>query len=209
MWTNWRPDWLPWYLESYINGVHNLGVPQPWIFPIFPWVALAFAGLAAGLSALARRCALHEVRTAVWFGIAGAALAGLALVAASYGWPAYFARDFWHTSPDFFLFRVGLLLVILLAAYAWCRWGRPARMFSPLVQLGQTSLLVYWVHIEFVYGRLSILPKRASTVPEATLGLLAIFVAMLLLSILRTRTKGRGREILALFRKRPAQVLEG
>lgn len=48
LWTTWRPDWLPWPLESYINGVHNLGTPQPWIFPIFPWTAFAFAGLAAG-----------------------------------------------------------------------------------------------------------------------------------------------------------------
>src|SRR5271168_1605758 len=48
LWTTWRPDWLPWPLESYVNGVHNLGTPQAWLFPIFPWSAFAFAGLAAG-----------------------------------------------------------------------------------------------------------------------------------------------------------------
>src|SRR5258708_22973275 len=48
LWTTWRPDWLPWPVESYINGVHNLGGPQPWLFPIFPWTAFAFTGLAAG-----------------------------------------------------------------------------------------------------------------------------------------------------------------
>src|SRR6202451_3501176 len=25
LWTTWRPDWLPWPLESYIHSVHNLG----------------------------------------------------------------------------------------------------------------------------------------------------------------------------------------
>ena len=35
-------------LESYVDGVHNLGVPQPGIFPVFPWTAFAFAGLAVG-----------------------------------------------------------------------------------------------------------------------------------------------------------------
>ena len=35
--------------------------------------------------------------------------------------------------------------------------------FSPLIQLGKTSLLVYWVHIEFVYGRFSILRKEQQT----------------------------------------------
>ena len=48
IWTSWSPRWLPWPLESYINGVHNLGTPQAWLFPIFPWTAFAFAGLAAG-----------------------------------------------------------------------------------------------------------------------------------------------------------------
>ena len=92
--------------------------------------------------------------------------------------------------------RVGMLLVILAAAYAWCRWGAGQWGFSPLIQLGQTSLLVYWVHIEFVYGRLSILPKHAVSIPTASLGLLTIFLAMLLLSVLRTRLKGRGADLL-------------
>ena len=48
VWTTWRPRFLPWQLETYINGVHNLGSPQPWLFPIFPWTGFAFAGLALG-----------------------------------------------------------------------------------------------------------------------------------------------------------------
>jgi fucose 4-O-acetylase-like acetyltransferase len=71
--------------------------------------------------------------------------------------------------------------------------------------MGQTSLLVYWVHIEFVYGRFSILPKRAQDIRTASLGLLTIFLSMLLLSVLRTKLKGRGIETLAWLR-RPARV---
>ena len=108
-------------------------------------------------------------------------------------YPVY---DFWHTSPNFFLIRVGILLLILSFAFAWCRWGwgalgSGAGIWNPLLQLGQASLLVYWVHIEFVYGKFSILPKRASSIPVATFGLCAIFVAMLLLSMARTRWKAR------------------
>jgi fucose 4-O-acetylase-like acetyltransferase len=83
--------------------------------------------------------------------------------------------------------RVGLLLIIAFLSYAWCRWGLGAWGFSPLIQLGQTSLLVYWVHIEFVYGRFSLLPKRAAGIRTASLGLLTIFLMMLALSLLRTR----------------------
>ena len=39
LYTNWRPTWLPWPIESYIDGCHNLGSPQPWLFPLFPWAA--------------------------------------------------------------------------------------------------------------------------------------------------------------------------
>ena len=112
--------------------------------------------------------------------------------------------DFWHTSPNFFLIRVGLLLAILAVTYAWCRWGAGQWGFSPLIQLGQTSLLVYWVHIEFVYGRVSILPKQVVGIRTASFGLLAIFVAMLLFSVWRTRLKRGGGESLfaeSLYRK--------
>ena len=107
-------------------------------------------------------------------------------------YPVY---DFWHTSPNFILIRVGILLVVLAAVYAWCRWGAGQWGFSPLIQLGQTSLLVYWVHIEFVYGRFSILPKRVQDIRGASLGLLTIFLCMLVLSFLRTWLKGRGSEV--------------
>jgi hypothetical protein len=102
----------------------------------------------------------------------------------------YAVYDYWHTSPNFFLIRVGMLLVIVTASYAWCRWGLGQWGFSPLIQLGQASLLVYWVHIEFVYGRVSILPKHAQGIAGASAGLLAIFLAMLALAYIRTHTRG-------------------
>ena len=35
-------------LESYVNGVHIFDKPQVWLFPVFPWAAFAFTGLAVG-----------------------------------------------------------------------------------------------------------------------------------------------------------------
>lgn len=206
LWTSWRPRWLPWPLESYICGVHTFGEPQPWLFPIFPWAGFAFAGLATGfflVSDLARR---REVRTFALVGSSGVAVIAIARWFDHHPRRIYAVYDFWHTSPNFFFIRVGLLLLILSAAFAWVRWSfrpafaKPAKgeagSFSPMIQLGQTSLLVYWVHIEFVYGRFSILPRNAMSIGQASLGLLVIFLGMLLLSLLRTRLKGRGAEIL-------------
>ncbi|MGC2002251.1 MAG: hypothetical protein WA658_20500, partial [Candidatus Acidiferrales bacterium] len=110
------------------------------------------------------------------------------------------AYDYWHTSPNFFLARVGLMLILFPVSYWWCRWVISRIPFSPMVQMGQTSLLVYWVHIEFVYGRFSILQKNMQTIPMATLGFLIITATMVLLSLARTRAKGHGAEIVAWLR---------
>jgi hypothetical protein len=187
LWTIWRPSWLPWPLESYINGVHNLGLPQPWLFPIFPWTAFAFAGLAAGFVLFSDWGPAHTTHVLALFGVTGAGLIVTSRWLDHLPIQLYSVYDYWHTSPNFFLLRVGLLLMIGFLSYAWCRWGLGARGFSPLIQMGQTSLLVYWVHLEFVYGRLSILPKRVNSIRTASLGLLTIFLMMLALSLLRTR----------------------
>ena len=205
LWTTWRPRWLPWPLESYINGVHNLGQPQPWLFPLFPWAGFAFAGLGVGFILLSDWSRTRTARSFALLGAAGLLLIMFARWCDARPQQLYAVYDFWHTSPNFFLIRVGFLLLILLASYAWCRWGLGTVGFSPLIQLGQTSLLVYWVHIEFVYGRFSILTKRAGTIRTASAGLAAIFGSMLLLSLLRTQMRRRGPEFW-LWLRRPLKT---
>jgi uncharacterized membrane protein len=225
LWTTWRPNWLPWPLESYINGVHNLGTPQAGLFPIFPWAAFAFAGLATGFILQSEWARRHETLIFLLAGTTGFVFVAAARWLDAQPRQLYAVYDYWHTSPNFFLIRVGMLLAILTASYALCRWvigkwvigkwpigksligkrGPAQSSLSPLIQLGQASLLVYWVHIELVYGRFSILPKHSQSIRTASFGLLTIFLAMLLLAFLRTRLKGRGAEMLAWFRS-PARA---
>jgi uncharacterized membrane protein len=190
LWTTWSPNWLPWPVASYINGVHNLGTPQAWLFPIFPWSGFAFAGLAVGLVLESDWARARETKV-----LLSVSLVGLALIQVSRWFDAlprhlYPVYDYWHTSPQFFLTRVGMLLVMLTLSYAWCRWGTAPRGFSPIIQLGQASLVVYWVHIELVYGRVSILPKRSEGIAGASAGLLTMCVAMVLLAYIRTHFEG-------------------
>ncbi|MCU1299862.1 MAG: hypothetical protein JWQ87_146 [Candidatus Sulfotelmatobacter sp.] len=206
LWTTWRPRLLPWELESYIDGVHNLGHPQSWIFPIFPWTAFAFAGLALGfllLSAPAKKLGAYAF---LWIAVSGSGFVLFSKFLDSRGLRIYPAYDYWHTSPSFFIIRVGMLLLLTTLAYGWCRWGPGQWGFSPLIQLGKTSLLVYWVHIELVYGRFAILPHRSQTIAGASEGLLAIFLLMLALSFLRTglltKLSGRFRDSLTWRRRR-------
>jgi uncharacterized membrane protein len=210
LWTTWRPRWLPWPIESYVDGVQNLGVPQAGVFPVFPWTAFAFAGLAVGFILQSQWAREKEVRTLLLAGAAGVVLIEFARWLDAQPRQLYAVEDYWHTSPSFFLIRVGMLLLILTGSYAWCRWG-PIKLpglwgFSPLVLLGQASLLVYWVHIEFVYGRVSILPKRRMGIGAASAGLLVITLAMLALAYARTKAKGSGREALGWLRVSPART---
>ena len=191
LWTTHRPRFLPWPVESYINGVHIFPEPQHWLFPLFPWAAFAFAGLAVGFLVYTSFARRNEALFFFLIGLAGVGACYLSRFLDASSVHLYAVYDYWHSNPNFLLMRCGILLIITFLVYAWCRWGLAQLGFSPVIQLGKTSLLVYWVHIEFVYGRFSILPKRACSIPKATIGLFVIFLAMLALSILRTRYKKR------------------
>src|SRR5712692_540242 len=197
LWTTWQPRFLPWEIETYINEVHNLGQQQAWLFPVFPWTAFAFAGLAFGFLLVSDSARKLGASAFLLAGAVGLVLICGAKFLDSRPWQIYPVYDFWHTSPTFFAIRLGMLLLLVLLAYAWCRWGLGQWGFSPLIQLGNTSLLVYWVHIEFVYGRFSILPHRSQSITGATRGLITIFLAMLVLSLLRTKMKGRFADLLS------------
>ena len=189
LWTTLRPKFLPWPLESYINGIHIFNAPQPWLFPFFPWGAFAFAGLAVGFFLFTDLAKRREALTFALIGLSGIVACALSQLFDKSPIHLYAVYDYWHSSPNFLLFRTGLLLAVLFGSYAWCRWGFAQTGFSPLIQLGKTSLLVYWVHIQFVYGGLSILPKRQCSVAKTTLGLVVIILAMLALALVRTNWK--------------------
>jgi uncharacterized membrane protein len=160
------------------------------LFPVFPWTGFAFAGLAVGFLLQTKWARAHEARIFFSLGAAGAVLIELSRWMDAQPRQIYPVYNYWLTSPQFFLIRVGMLLVIMTGVYVWCRWGAAQWGFSPVIQLGQASLLVYWVHIEFVYGRVSILPKHAMSIGGATVGLLVITLAMLALAYIRTHAKG-------------------
>jgi uncharacterized membrane protein len=196
LWTTMRPRWLPWFLESYINGVHTYDAPQVWLFPIFPWTGFAFAGLALGCFLFDDWATQHLAKTIGLLGILGAVLFFISLGVDRLPLRYFAPYDYWHTSPAFFLARIGVLLIFFPLSYAWCRWGLGAARFRPIMWLGQTSLLVYWVHIVFVYGHLSIMRKHEQTIPAASMGIIVITAAMILLAVVRLHWKGHGAELL-------------
>ena len=66
---------------------------------------------------------------------------------------------FWGPSPTFFFIRLGIVTAFLPLCWM-LRRAMPARVAALLGTLGASSLFVYWVHVELVYGGVAILIKR-------------------------------------------------
>src|SRR5262245_29008664 len=168
---------LPDPLERYLRPVGTATA-----FTLFPWAGFLLAGCAVGLWLDTK-----TPREERWVNYAVAVL-GAALLAAGYGdsfLPAiYHHRDFWTSSPTFFFIRLGFLLMLVGVAYLWHTDGRGQSrvpMFftrAPLVELGRSSLFVYWIHVEMAYGILTAPIHRRLPLEQAYVGFL-LFALML------------------------------
>jgi uncharacterized membrane protein len=139
---------LPGFVLSYVNGNDH-----PSYFSFFPWAAFTLAGITFGYILIEAKQRIGEPeffkRVAVFAICAYAAGRAMSLTSMfEYGF-----FDYSLTSPHYFLVRLGWVLLILYGAYLWSRHELAAG-WSPLISLGQASLIVYWLHVDIVYGRL-------------------------------------------------------
>jgi uncharacterized membrane protein len=176
---------LPDPIEAYIKPVDGLSN-----FVFFPWAGFVFAGAIVGLVLDALRTRRQEHLANVGF-----LLSGIALAVASYELsflPTLFPQShFWTTSPSFFYLRLGIMTAAVGLAYLWDERPGAAHKWSPLQQLGRTSLFIYWIHVEMVYGVIS-LPLRKRLSFEMSWVALAVFcLFMLWCSIYKDRVVGR------------------
>ena len=174
------PGTVPALVRSYF-------FPSTTEFGFFPWAAFLAFGMAAG-SVL--RVIKHEDlgKTVLWFLGVGIATAVAAHQLSNLPYSVYAKSDFWLNSPALVFIKTGATLAVLGLAYAWVHSASLDR-WSVFRQLGTTSLLVYWVHIELVYGRWFGIWKEAFSVPQV-LTYTAILIALMIgLSVLRTRYK--------------------
>jgi uncharacterized membrane protein len=150
---------LPDPLEAYLRPAGNYAA-----FPLFPWAGYLFAGVAVG-DLIDNLRAHHKTPTKLHVALFGTGVGAVALATwASYQPALYATADFWHDSPTIFFIRLGV--VATLVAISWLieslseRGILPLRAFRALVTLGRSSLFVYWIHVEMVYGLLAEPLKR-------------------------------------------------
>ncbi len=137
------PIWFQWYLRP--AGDYT-------VFTLFPWAGFVFAGGACGALLVAAPGGARERRLHVWLAPIGLALTAGGFYAASLP-SIYQQSSFWTTSPSYFLIRVGVMMAALSATYAVAQAFERAGAALPLLErLGRSSLFVYWIHVELVYG---------------------------------------------------------
>jgi uncharacterized membrane protein len=173
-----RADISP-FLLSYLNGNGDSSY-----FSLFPWITFAFVGIAFGYALLQARDAGEEPR--FFLGVAVAGICSYVIGSAMALTPVfeYGFYDYSLTSPHFVFIRLGLLALILYGAYRWSTRSN-ASSWSPLCTMGQASLLVYWIHIDLVYGRPFSLFGRSMAISEAAAQLLWIVPFMVALAWIR------------------------
>jgi hypothetical protein len=183
-------DVLPDPIEAYLRP--RAGYTA---FAVFPWGAFVFAGALVGVLLDEARTASVERRLNFYLALAGGALA-LGAFGASYLPTPFEGSHFWTSSPSYFLLRTGLLALTVGAAYLWYRRPRGGTAFSPLEQMGRTSLFIYWIHIELIYGLMVRPLHKALTLGQAGFGILIVALLMLILSLIKER-------VAASFRRAP------
>ena len=156
------PTPLPDAIEAYLRPLAGRTT-----FTLLPWGGFLLAGTAIGAWLDAARTDPQERRANVALAAIGPAIA-IGGYAASYLPAIYAQTNFWTSSPTFFFLRLGILISLLPLAYAWNLL--PGR--SPLREFGLSSLFVYWIHVEMVYGVLSTPLHRRLTFDQAVLACL-------------------------------------
>jgi uncharacterized membrane protein len=158
------PIWIQWHIRP---------AGDQTMFTLFPWSGFVFTGAAVGALLADATTVDSERRRHVACAAAGALLVALGFWTAAQP-SIYRESSFWTSSPTFFFIRVGILLIALSATFAvdvasegaaspqhgsgltrLATWWQ-----TPLALMGRSSLFVYWIHVELVYGYASWLWRR-------------------------------------------------
>jgi uncharacterized membrane protein len=178
------PAVLPDPLEAYLRPAGTFGS-----FPAFPWAAFLFAGTSLGVLMSSVRDD-RQTRLLAGIGVVGAGLVAGGFYASTLP-SIYQQSSFWTSSPTFFAIRLGVMMLAISLLFGLERAvGELIRPAGPLERLGRSSLFVYWIHVELVYGYASWPLRGRLPLPLSVLAW-AVFSALMFGAIvLRDRIAG-------------------
>jgi len=171
-------SWLPAGVSAYIAPSYDF-------FAFFPWAAFIAFGISIGsLLKIARADQMNRIMQ--WGTLIGFALILGGQYFSNLPYSLYPKTEFWLDSPGLIVIKLGVVMIIMAFAFLWSEYA-VRNSWSWLRQLGTTSLVVYWVHIELVYGRWFGSWKESLGNVECAIYAAILIAAMLGLSVLRSR----------------------
>jgi uncharacterized membrane protein len=168
---------LPAPLASYF-------VPSYQYFAFFPWASFIAFGLSIG-SALRLAKPEHMNRMMQWGAVIGFTLVLGGQYFSNLPYSIYPKAEFWLDSPGLIAIKLGVVMLIVAFAFVWTEFA-VGSAWSWVRQLGTTSLLVYWVHIELVYGRWFGAWKDSMSNIECAIWSVIVVALMVAISLLKT-----------------------
>jgi len=185
---NW--SWLPPQISAYF-------VPSYDYFAFFPWASFVAFGLSIGsILRLVKPDQMNRVMQ--WGGLLGFGLIIGGQYFSNMPYSLYPKAQFWLDSPGLIVIKLGVVMLVIGFAYLWT--STPiAASWSWVRQLGTTSLLVYWVHIELVYGRWFGAFKESLNNVACGVAAVVVILLMVGLSILRHRWRDVRASLLSYF----------
>ncbi|HTQ55825.1 MAG TPA: heparan-alpha-glucosaminide N-acetyltransferase domain-containing protein [Bryobacteraceae bacterium] len=182
-------DWsgVPWLLRNYL-------VPNKAFFSFFP--DASYIAFGAGFGGLLRMAPASRDRVMQWAAVFGVALVVTAHYFSNLPFSLYPSSDFWLNSPGLIFIRLGIVMALAAAGFVWTASQQPARL-AFMRRLGTNSLLIYWVHVELVYGRWFWFAKEHLTIGACAAASLLLIALMSWLATLNlpARVKRRLRRL--------------
>ena len=182
-WIDALPIWLQWYARPF--GDHTT-------FTLFPWVGFVFAGGTVGALITSARDERTESRMQLWLASAGGALVGIGFLTAARP-TIYASSSFWTSSPTWFAIRLGVMQIALSVLFFSVRSIRNPQssiLNDRVARMGRSSLFIYWIHVELVYGYASWLWRGRLPLWGSVAAWLAFSTLMYGALVLRDRVTG-------------------
>lgn len=184
LWNSTTVNSLPLAIRSALVGSTGS------LFPLLPWCSYVLLG--AGLGTIYLTAARSSSLLLKAFVPAGLLLMACGIYSENLSHRIYGELNFWPTTPHLFITRIGFVLAILgLATFAVPLMQSSA---STLRSLAEESLLVYFVHVDLLYGSVWNAGLRqyigsSLTLPQAYLCVIAMISAMTALAFYWNRSK--------------------
>ncbi len=118
-------------------------------FPLFPWAGYFFAGV---VTTGAFAASSHRHRFAIAALVGGVVLSAAAFYMQYAGIAYPGVHDWWLTSPEHSLYRLGMIIALFGGMFLVERWAEGSWPHTLLRRSGQESLGFYVIHLMIVYG---------------------------------------------------------